>query len=102
MKTLILAAIRCSFVFTALAALSVAYPASVQAVPTTYHYTGNPFTEGARRLHHERLRDGNGDVGGPPGSEHAAHTCQSYCFYFFDGVQTLNSTNSHPNPIAFS
>ena len=45
MKTLILAAIRCSFVFTALAAFSVAYPASVQAVPTTYHYTGNPFTE---------------------------------------------------------
>jgi hypothetical protein len=30
--------------FTAVAALSVAYPASVQAVPTTYQYTGNPFT----------------------------------------------------------
>ena len=62
---------------TGVAALSLAYPAWVQAVPTTYHYTGNPFTEGARRLHHERLRDGNGDVGGPPGSEHAAHTGQS-------------------------
>ena len=44
MKTLILAAIRCSLIFTAVAALSLAYPASVQAVPTTYQYTGNPFT----------------------------------------------------------
>ena len=45
MKTLTLAAIRCSLIFTAVAALSLAYPASVQAVPTTYQYTGNPFTD---------------------------------------------------------
>src|SRR5262249_16043705 len=32
------------FAVTAVAALSVAYPASVQAVPATYKYTGNPFT----------------------------------------------------------
>jgi hypothetical protein len=44
MKTLISAAIRCSLMFTAVAALSIVYPASVQAVPTTYVYTGNPFT----------------------------------------------------------
>src|SRR5689334_11307437 len=44
MKTLMLAAIRCSLMFTAVAALSIAYPASVHAVPTTYQYTGNPFT----------------------------------------------------------
>jgi hypothetical protein len=44
MKTLIPAAIRCSLMFTAVAALSLAYPASVQAVPTTYRYTGNHFT----------------------------------------------------------
>ena len=30
---------------TAFAALSIAYPASVHAVPTTYQYIGNPFTE---------------------------------------------------------
>ena len=30
---------------TGVAALSLAYPASVQAVPTTYQYTGNPFTQ---------------------------------------------------------
>ena len=35
MKTLTLAAIRCSLIFTTVAALSIAYPASVQAVPTT-------------------------------------------------------------------
>jgi hypothetical protein len=29
---------------TCVAALSLAYPASVQAVPTTYRYTGNHFT----------------------------------------------------------
>ena len=44
MKTLMLAAIRCFLMFTAVAVLSIAYPASVQAVPTTYQYTGNPFT----------------------------------------------------------
>jgi hypothetical protein len=44
MKTLMLAAIRYSLMFTAVAALSLAYPASVQAVPTTYRYTGNHFT----------------------------------------------------------
>ena len=42
MKTLILAAIRCSLMFTAVAALSLAYPASVQAVPTTYHTPATP------------------------------------------------------------
>ena len=81
MKTLILAAIRCSLMFTAVAALSLAYPASVQAVPTTYQYTGNPLHRRDRPLHHERLRDGNGDVGGPTGSEHAAHRRHSYRFY---------------------
>jgi hypothetical protein len=45
MKTLIPAAIRCSLMFTGVAALSLAHPASVQAVPTTYEYTGNPFTD---------------------------------------------------------
>jgi len=30
---------------TGVAALSLAYPASVQAVPTTYMYTGNHFTD---------------------------------------------------------
>ena len=30
--------------FTAVAAFFVASPASVQAVPTMYQYTGNPFT----------------------------------------------------------
>ena len=33
MKTLILAAIRCSLMFTAVAALSIVYPSAVQAVP---------------------------------------------------------------------
>jgi len=44
MKNLIPAAIRCSLMVTAVAALSIVYPTSVQAVPATYHYTGNPVT----------------------------------------------------------
>ena len=36
--------------FTAVGALSVGYPASVQAVPTTYYYTGNPFTSGVKTM----------------------------------------------------
>ena len=45
MKTFTLAAIRSFLIFTAVAALSVAFPASVQAVPTTYQYIGNHFTD---------------------------------------------------------
>ena len=96
MKTLILAAIRCSLMFTAVAALSLAYPASVQAVPTTYQLHRQPLHRRDRPLHHERLRDGNGDVGGPPGSEHAAHTCHSYCFYFFRWGADINVTQRRP------
>ena len=81
MKTLILAAIRCSLMFTAVAALSLAYPASVQAVPTTYQVHRQPLHRRDRPLHHERLRDGNGDVGGPPGTEHAAHRSHAHRFY---------------------
>ena len=81
MKTLTLAAIRCSLIFTAVAALSIAYPASVQAVPTTLPGHRQPLHLRHRPLHHERLRDGNGDVGRPTGSEHAAHQSHSYRIY---------------------
>jgi hypothetical protein len=89
-------------VFTALAALSVAYPASVQAVPTTYHYTGNPFTEVHGVYTTNDFVTAMVTLAGPLGANmpltHVNHTA----FTFFDGVQTLNSTNSHPNLIAFS
>src|SRR5262245_32522084 len=42
---------------------------------------GEPIHRRKRPLHHERLRDGNGDVGGPTRSEHAAHPSHSYRFY---------------------
>jgi hypothetical protein len=89
MKTLILAAIRCSRVFTAVAALSFAYPASLQA-DTTYQYTGNPFT----------------DVSGPyttgmfvtaivtlaaPLPPNFSGDVTPTAFTFFDGVQTLTT-----------
>src|SRR5262245_48791874 len=42
---------------------------------------GQPVYIRGGRLHHERLRVGNGDVGGPTGSEHAAHPGFSHRFY---------------------
>ena len=67
---------------TGVAALSLAYPASLQAVPTTYVYTGNPFTT-APPLHHERLRVGYVDIGEPAVSEHAADHRNAHPVFIF-------------------
>jgi hypothetical protein len=102
MKTLIPAAIRCSLMFTAVAALSVVYPVSVQAVPTTYHYTGNHFTDVTDPYTTSDFVTAMVTLAGPLGANMPLTHVNPTAFTFFDGVQTLNSTNSHPNPIAFS
>ena len=102
MKTLILAAIRCSLMFMAAAAFSLAYPSSVQAVPTTYTYTGNPFTSVTTPYTTSMFVTAMVTLAGPLGANMPLTHVNPTAFTFFDGVQTLNSSNSHPNPIAFS
>ena len=96
MKTLTLAAIRSSLMLTAVAALSLGYPASVQAVPTTYQYTGNHFIvlsgpayttsmfiTGTVTLAAQLSPNFGGTFGG---------IVTPTAFRFFDGVQTLTQT----------
>ena len=100
MKTLILAAIRCSLMFTAVAALSLAYPASVQAVPTTYQYTGNPFTTSATGAYTTTdFVTGMLTVEGPLAPNMPLSFIEDTAFTFSDGVQTLLPTmNPHCSP----
>src|SRR6516225_2895748 len=48
-------------------------------------------------LHHERLRDGNGDVGGPTRTEYAAHDHLAHRFHILRwGADTHESHSFHP------
>ena len=87
---------------TGVAALSLAHPASVQAVPTTYNYTGNHFTEVEPPYTTDMFVTAMVTLAGPLGANMPLTHVNPTAFTFFDGVQTLNSTNSHPNPFAFS
>ena len=92
MKTLIVAAIRCFLIFTAVAALSIVYPASVQAVPTTYVYTGNPFTTVSGPYSMNDFVTAMVTLASPLGPNHdlnAPVTVTS--FSLSDGVQTITS-----------
>src|SRR6476620_8240745 len=93
MKKLIRAAIRCSLMFTGVAALSLAYPASVQAVPTTYQYTGNPFTDVSGPYTTSDFVSGMVTLAGPLGANMPLTEVTPIAFTFFDGVQTISSTN---------
>ena len=93
MKTLILAAIRCSVMFTAVAALSLAYPAPVQAVPTTYQYTGNPFTQVAGPYSTSDFVTGMVTLAAPL-PPNFNDTVTPTAFTFSDGVQTITNLNS--------
>jgi len=44
---------------------------------------GQPIRRRGQPLHHERLRIGNVDVGGPPRSEHAAQCRHAARFFIF-------------------
>ena len=92
MKTLIPAAIRCSLMFTGVAALSLAYPASVQAVPTTYQYTGNPFTVATGPYSTSDFVTAMVTLAGPLGANMPLTQVIPTAFTLSDGVQTLRST----------
>jgi hypothetical protein len=101
MKTLTLAAIRCSLMFTAVAALSLAYPASVQAVPTTYHYIGNPFTEVVGPSYTTSdFVTAMITLAGPLGANMPLTEVTPIAFTLSDGVQTI--TNNGPGFVFFA
>jgi len=92
MKRLILAAIRCSLMFTAVAAFSLAYPASVQAVPTTYQYIGNPFTEVSGPYTTSMFVTAMVTLAGPLGANMPLTEVTPTAFTIFDGVQRFTNT----------
>ena len=94
MKTLTLAAVRCSLMFTAVAALSVVYPASVQAVPTTYQYTGNPFTTVSGPYTTSDFVTVMLTLASPLGANMPLTQVFPTAFTLFDGVQTITNLNA--------
>src|SRR5262245_52469164 len=103
MKTLIPAAIRCSVIFTAVAALSLAYPASVQAIPTTYQYIGNHFTDVSGLYTTSDFVTAMVTLAGPLGANMPLTdvTSQVIAFTLSDGVQTITETESPPGFSSF-
>src|SRR5512133_765730 len=93
MKALILAAIRCSLMFTAVTALSLAYPASVQAVPTTYQYTGNHFTDVSGPYTTSDFVTAMVTLAGPLGANMPLTQVTPTAFTLSDGVQTISNLN---------
>ena len=83
------------FVLTAVAAFSIVYSTSVQAVPTTYQYTGNPFTfvEGAYTT--SDFVSGMVTLAGPLAPNIPLTSVSPIAFTFSDGVQTF--TNLTPS-----
>jgi hypothetical protein len=100
MKTLIPAAIRCSLIFTGVAALSLAYPASVQAVPTTYQYTGNPFTVATGPYSTSDFVTAMVTLAAPLGANMPLTQVIPTAFTLSDGVQTI--TNNGPGFVFFT
>src|SRR5262245_10544487 len=77
---------------TGVAALSLAYPASVQAVPTTYQYTGNPFTNVGGQYTTSMFVTAMVTLASPLGANHDLSTPVTVIsFTISDGVQTLTS-----------
>jgi hypothetical protein len=89
---------------TGVAALSLTYPASVQAVPTTYQYTGNPFTLVAGDYTTSMFVTVMVTLAGPLGAHMPLTdvTSQVTAFTFFDGVQTITNMKTFPLFFLFS
>jgi hypothetical protein len=94
MKKLILAAVRCSLMFEALAALSVVCPVLVQAVPTTYKYTGNPFTTAIGRYTTSDFVTVTVTLASPLAPNMPFTRVTPMSFSLSDGVQTITDHNA--------
>src|SRR5215472_7722168 len=65
--------------------------ASVQAVPTTYQYTGNPFAAAASPYTTSDFVSGMLTLAGPLAPNMPLNVVTPLAFSFSDGVQTLTS-----------
>ena len=82
---------------TAVAALSVVYPASVQAVPTTYQYTGNPFIFASGEYTMSDFVTAMVTFNAPLQPNTPFHEVHPTAFTFFDGVQTITNLDIFPS-----
>ena len=87
---------------TAVAAFSLAYPASVQAVPTTYQYTGNPFTDVSGAYTTSMFVTAMVTVTGPLAPNMPFTQVFPTAFTLSDGVQTLTNLNSFSSEFFFA
>jgi hypothetical protein len=87
---------------TGVAALSIAYPASVQAVPTTYTYTGNPFTSVSGPYTTSDFVSGMVTLAGPLAANMPFTLVSPIAFSFSDGVQTITPQNDNITNIFFA
>jgi len=81
---------------TGVAALSIAYPASVQAVPTTYTYTGNHFTNVSGLYTTSDFLTATITLAGPLGANENFTQVTPIVFKLSDGVQTITQAESPP------
>ena len=79
------------FVLTAVAALSLAYPASVQAGPTTYQYTGHHFTFVSGPYTTSDFVTAMVMLAGPLGANMPLTQVYPTAFTLSDGVQTISN-----------
>jgi len=80
---------------TAIAALLVAYPASLQAVPTTYQYTGHPFTDVSGPYTTSDFVTVMLTLAGPLGANMPLTQVTPAAFTLFDGVQTITNLTAN-------
>jgi hypothetical protein len=86
---------------TGVAALSLAYPASLQAVPTTYQYIGNHFTDVSGIYTTSDFVTAMVTLASPlPPNFQGEVTPRA--FTLFDGVQTITQINGIPIEFVFS
>ena len=83
------------------AALSLAYPASVQAVPTTYHYRGNPFTDVSGPYTTSDFVRAMTTLASPLGAKFNGSVSPT-AFTFSNGVQTISYLNAVHTSFNFS
>jgi hypothetical protein len=87
---------------TTVAAFSFAYPASVQAVPTTYRYTGNPFTSVSGVYTTSDFVTAMITLSVPLGANLVNANVTPTAFTLSDGMQTITNLTAFDTFIQFS